>query len=205
VGTFAQASSKTRPFYVEDGVVSGAGYAASSPAIGQAPPGTIMKATLLALLFLSGGALAAEPAAPAMPSHVMTRASEITWGDPPPFFEHGAQFALVAGDPGTAGNLFVVRLKMPAGYRIARHWHPGDEHVTVLEGSLTLAMGEGGKVHTATFGPGDYVLLPARMQHEASTTDGAVVQVHGMGPFAINYVDPKDDPRNRAADAGKSK
>lgn len=165
-----------------------------------------MKSTLLfSLLLLSGGVWAAEPAAPPMSDHVMTRAADVAWGDPPPFLERGAQFALVAGDPSKAGSLFVIRLKMPAGYRIARHWHPGDEHVTVLEGSLTLAMGEGEKAHKASLGSGDYVLLPAHMQHEASTSEGVVVQVHGTGPFALNYVDPKDDPRNRAAQPAKSK
>ena len=166
-----------------------------------------MKASLLCLLLLSGSALAAEPAAPAATAseHVMVHASHIAWGDAPPFFERGAKFARISGDPGAAGSLFVIRLKMPAGYRIARHWHPGDEHVTVLEGSLTLDMGEGDKAHKATFGPGDYVLLPAHMQHQASTTKGVVVQVTGIGPFAINYVDPKDDPRNRKTKATKSK
>jgi hypothetical protein len=43
------------------------------------------------------------------------------------------------------------------------------------------------------------------MQHEASTTTGAVVQIHGTGPFQINYVDAKDDPRNRKAEPAKSK
>ena len=169
-----------------------------------------MKAPLFCLMLMSGVALAGEPATPATPAtpasgHVMARAADVAWGDPPPFLERGAQFALVAGDPGTPGNQFVIRLKMPAGYRVARHWHPGDEHVTVLEGSLSLDMGEGGNTHTASFAPGDYVLLPAHMQHEASTKDGVVVQIHGVGPFALNYVDPKDDPRNRKAEPAKSK
>jgi hypothetical protein len=69
--------------------------------------------------------------------------------------------------------------------------------VTVLEGDLTLEMGDGANRHSATFGPGDYVLLPAHMHHMASTSAGAVVQVHALGPFEINYVDPKDDPRKR--------
>jgi quercetin dioxygenase-like cupin family protein len=164
-----------------------------------------MKTLLPALLLLCGGASAAEPAAPAGASdHVMLRAGEVAWGDPPPFLRRGAQFARVAGDPGTAGSVFVIRLNLPAGYRIARHWHPGDEHVTVLQGALTLSMGEAAKAHSETFGPGDYVLLPARMQHEASTTAGAVVQLHGMGPFALDYVDPKDDPRHDKAAAAKS-
>ncbi|QSX78871.1 cupin domain-containing protein [Agrilutibacter solisilvae] len=130
--------------------------------------------------------------------HVMVKAAEVKWGAAPPALEPAAQAAVLAGDPGQADGLFVLRLKAPAGFVIARHWHPTDEHVTVMEGDLTLEMGDGANRHSATFGPGDYVLLPAHMHHRASTRGGMVVQVHGKGPFEINYVDPKDDPRKRA-------
>lgn len=165
-----------------------------------------MKLPTFFLLSLLPCALAAAPpqdpaAAPAQDApastHVMVKASEVKWGDPPPALERGAQAAVMSGNPGEAG-VFVLRLKTPAGYRVARHWHPTDEHVTVIEGDLTLEMGEGAQMHSATFGPGDYVLLPAKMQHAASTSGGAVVQVQGAGPFELNYVDPKDDPRKRA-------
>ena len=165
-----------------------------------------MKRPSVLLLALLPCALAAappqQPAAPAA-THTMVKASAVQWGDAPPAFERGAQAAVIAGDPAEAGGLFVLRLKAPPGFKIARHWHPTDEHVTVIEGDLTLEMGEGAQKHTATFGAGDYVLLPAKMQHMASTTGGMVVQVHGAGPFAITYVDPKDDPRQRAPAAAK--
>ena len=69
----------------------------------------------------------------------------------------------------------------------------------MIEGDLTLEMGDEAQRHSASFTQGDYVLLPAQMHHMASTTGGAIVQVHAMGPFELNYVDPKDDPRKRAA------
>lgn len=165
-----------------------------------------MKRPSLLLLALMPCALAAAPQASEAPAsaHVMVKAAAVQWGDAPPAFEPGARAAVMAGDPGRAG-LFVLRLKTPAGFRIARHWHPTDEHVTVIEGDLTLEMGEGAKRHSATFGPGDYVLLPAKMQHAASTTAGMVVQVHGTGPFELIYVDPDDDPRKREPAAAKRK
>ena len=147
--------------------------------------------------------LSPPPTAPDMAVHAMKKAAELQWGDAPPAFERGAQAAVVSGDPAKAGSLFVIRLKAPAGFRIARHWHPSDEHVTVLEGDLSLDMGEGADQHTASFGPGDYVLLPAKMQHAASTTGGVTLQVHGMGPLELVYVDPKDDPRKRAPKAAE--
>lgn len=157
--------------------------------------------SLLFLALLPAFAFAGQDAAPtatAPAGHSMVRAAETAWGDGPPVLPKGVQAAVLYGDPGKAGP-FALRLKAPAGYRVPRHWHPADEQVTVIEGELTLSMGEAASAHADTFGPGDYVNLPARMQHEASTQDGAVVQINAMGPFEITYVDPKDDPRKAAA------
>jgi quercetin dioxygenase-like cupin family protein len=154
---------------------------------------------ILLLLALSGGALAANPdmpdAQPAM-QHAVTRAADTAWGPAPPMLPAGAQIAVLAGDPGKEGN-FTIRLKMPPGYRVPRHWHPTDEAVTLVEGDLTLSMGDAAAAaQDETLAPGDFINLPTPMRHEASSKDGAVVQIQSMGPFEITYVDPKDDPRN---------
>jgi quercetin dioxygenase-like cupin family protein len=143
------------------------------------------------------GIAASQDAQP--PGHVMTTPSEIKWGDPPKVFEKGATFAVVSGDPSKTG-IYVVRLKMPAGYKIAPHWHPTDEHVTVISGQFALGMGD--KIDEATakaLPPGSYALLPAKMHHYAVAKSEAVVQVHGMGPFALTYVNPADDPSKRVS------
>ena len=151
---------------------------------------------LFLLLSLSTGlALAQDDAAAAAPSaHSMVRAAETAWGDGPPMLPAGVQVAVLYGDPGKAGP-FAIRLKAPAGYRVPRHWHSTDEQVTVIDGELALSMGEAASAHSESFSAGDYVNLPARMQHEATMQDGAVVQINAMGPFEITYVDPADDPR----------
>lgn len=132
------------------------------------------------------------------PKHIMTAPADITWGDPPPVFERGASFAVMAGDPGQPG-LYVVRLKMPAGYTIAPHWHPTDEHATVISGTLALGMGDKIDDSSAKNLPvGSYALLPAQMHHYAVARTDTIVQVHGMGPFALTYVNPADDPSKRA-------
>lgn len=142
---------------------------------------------------------AASTPAPAASAHVMYDAGQLEWGEAPPPFERGAQAVVLSGDPGKPG-LFVLRLKAPAGYKVAAHWHPTDEQVTLLEGDLTLTMDPHGKgAHEHTFTPGGYVLLPAKMHHAASTRTGMTVQVSGMGPFELHYIDPKDDPRKRPA------
>ena len=141
------------------------------------------------------GARADEVKAPA---HVAVAPADLTWGAPPPVFEKGASFTVVSGDPGRAG-LFVVRLKLPAGYKIAPHFHPTDEHVTVLSGTFGVGMGDKIDMSALVKLPaGGYALMPASMHHYAVAIGDATVQVHGMGPFALTYVNPGDDPSKRS-------
>ena len=149
---------------------------------------------------LGAGLAAAQTAQPAAGAsdHVHTEARQLKWGPVPPMLAKGAQITVVSGDPGKEGP-FVVRLKMPAGYKIAPHWHPTDEHVTVVAGTFALGMGDTFDPKAAeSLTPGGYALLPAEMHHFAWTKDGATVQVHGMGPFVLNYVNPADDPSKGA-------
>lgn len=149
----------------------------------------------IALVIVCGSAAAQPPAKG--PAHMLLTPPEIKWGAPPPVFEKGMSFTVIAGDPGMAGP-YVVRAKMPAGYKIAPHWHPTDEHVTVLAGALALGMGEKfEKAGMKTLPAGGYALLPADMRHFAMATTATTIQVHGQGPFVLNYVNPADDPSKR--------
>ena len=158
------------------------------------------KALGLAIFITALGMLmAAEPAPAPVPGHVQVVPTDIKWGDPPPVFEKGASFAVLSGDPSKPG-LFAVRLRMPAGYKIAPHWHPTDEHVTVVSGTFALGMGD--KLDKAAAKPmpaGGYALLPAEMHHYAIAITDTIVQVHGNGPFVLTYVNPSDDPSKRVA------
>jgi quercetin dioxygenase-like cupin family protein len=133
---------------------------------------------------------AADPAGPMQPE-------EIKWGPAPPAFLAGAKIAVLAGDPAKTGPV-TLRLKMPAGYVIAPHWHPTDERVTVISGQLGLGMGDTlDKKNSKVLKPGGYAVAPAEMHHFAWTKTGAIVQVDLMGPFAITYVNPADDPSKK--------
>ena len=150
--------------------------------------------SLVVLLVAAGAALAQGTAS----QHVLVEGKELKWGAPPPIFEQSAKFTVVSGDPGKAG-LYVVRLDMPAGYKIMPHWHPTDEHVTVLSGTFALGMGEKfEESKMKALQANGYALLPAEMRHYAMAKSRAVVQVHGMGPFQLTYVNPADDPSKRA-------
>jgi len=66
---------------------------------------------------------------------------QIKYGPPPPFVAPGAQLAVLEGDPGASSGDFTIRLKMPDGYKIAPHWHPKRENVTVISGNFKVGMG----------------------------------------------------------------
>jgi len=110
----------------------------------------------------------------------------------------GAQMAVVKGDPSKAGD-FTIRVKMPAGYTVPPHSHPGDEVVRVM-GDGTLSYGMGDKLDRANVGSltkGYHVTMAAGMNHYVFTTDPIELQVSGTGPFAITYANPADDPRKK--------
>lgn len=136
----------------------------------------------------------APPAAAPAQAH-----AGIQWGPAPPFFPQGARFAVLQGNPGGAG-VYTVRLSMPNGYTIKPHWHPTDEHITVIMGTFKVGMGDSVETgHMQALGAGDFITAPARAHHYAVAQGQTVVQVHGMGPFAITYVRAADDPRTPTA------
>ena len=150
-------------------------------------------------ILIVAAVLLAQALAVAADSPVVLSAKEVKWGAPPPVFPPGAKFAVIAGDP-AATCLITVRFEMPAGYTIPPHFHPTDEHVTVLRGSFSLGMGDViDKSHALTLSAGGYGVAMANMHHYAYTTTGATIQVHMQGPFALTYVNPADDPSKKRA------
>jgi quercetin dioxygenase-like cupin family protein len=121
----------------------------------------------------------------------------LKWGPAPNFFEKGSQITVIAGDPFKSGE-YTLRLMMPKGYKIAPHFHPTAENVTVIKGTFHIAMGDKLDPKSGTtLKTGGFVSLPAQMHHYAWASGATIVQVHGEGPFAITYINPADDPRNR--------
>ena len=127
-------------------------------------------------------------------THILVPAAQVKWGPAPPSVPKGVQLAVVSGNPGASGP-FVIRLKIPAGQKVAPHWHPTDENVTVISGTVAFGMGEKfDQAALKTLSAGGYALMPAEMRHFAMAKTAVVLQVHGMGPFVLNYVNPADDP-----------
>jgi len=122
----------------------------------------------------------------------------IQWGPPPPFVMAGAQLAVLEGNPGASSGDYTVRLKMPDGYRIAPHWHPQRENVTVISGNFKVGMGDVfDKDKMATFPAGSFAYLDPDMHHYAMASGEVIVQVHGQAPLAFNYVNAGDDPSRK--------
>jgi quercetin dioxygenase-like cupin family protein len=102
------------------------------------------------------------------------------------------------GDPFKDGSSYTLRLKMPKGYKIPPHWHPTDENVTVIRGTLGAGMGDKfDPTKGELMKPGGFVRMPQGVHHFAWAQTPTIVQVHGVGPFAFSYVNPADDPRNQ--------
>jgi quercetin dioxygenase-like cupin family protein len=131
-------------------------------------------------------------------SHTIITPNDVKWGPAPPSLPSGAQIAVLSGDPSKA-EPFTIRLKAPDGYKIMPHWHPTDENVTVLEGTFVMGTGEKFDEAAAHAMPaGSFVRMPKGTRHYAMAKGQTVVQVHAVGPFVINYVNPNDDPRKQA-------
>lgn len=161
-------------------------------------------AVAIGLVMLAGTLVAQESGMMKGPAHAMLNAGDLKWGPPPAILEQkGATFTVISGDPGQAG-LFTVRLKLDAGYRINPHWHPTDEHLTVLSGVFQIGMGDTfEKTKLKDITGGGYVLLPAEMKHYGMAKTPTVLQVHGNGPFTLTYVNASDDPTKKVSETSK--
>jgi quercetin dioxygenase-like cupin family protein len=123
--------------------------------------------------------------------------SSITWGAAPAVLPPGAKAAVIEGDPGQAGA-FTLRLWLPDGYTIPPHFHPVAEHVTVIQGTFMVGMGD--QLDASKFAQlpsGTFGLIPPGMKHFARAKGEVVIQLHGTGPWGLIYVNPADDPRGR--------
>ncbi len=129
-------------------------------------------------------------------AHTVSMPDTLKWVEPPVL--PGAQLAVVQGDPSKEGP-FVYRLKMPAGYKVPPHLHKASENVTVLSGTFSIGLGE--KFDRASgqeLPTGGFVSVPPNHPHYAwAGSRETVVQVHGVGPTDLRFVNPEDDPRKK--------
>jgi hypothetical protein len=130
-----------------------------------------------------------------LPDHIMLTPEEMKWADGPASLPVGAQYTVIEGDLTKEGP-FTARFKLPANYTIPPHWHPAIEHVTVIKGSFHMGKGERFDKSKAMKLPlGGFAMMNIGTKHFAFTTEETIVQIHGIGPWGITYVNEEDDPR----------
>jgi quercetin dioxygenase-like cupin family protein len=129
------------------------------------------------------------------PDHKAWAPGELEWGPAPDVLPAGAKLAVLEGDPTKRGE-FTMRLKMPDGYRIPPHFHPRMEHVTLISGSAYVGMGDKfDESKMSGMSVGTFAWIKPGAHHFAMAKGETVIQLHGNGPWELNYVNSQDDPR----------
>lgn len=162
--------------------------------------------TTIALLPLAAGAQTKPPTkagAAAKPVPSVVELGSEKWGDVPaaalvgtPSVDMGGtlRVAVIQGDPMTAGRSYTLRLSCTDGLKIAPHWHPTTENVTVVKGAAAVGMGTKWDDAALKDVPtGGFFTAGAQMRHFAQCKGDTVLQVHGIGPFVVNFVGPDDN------------
>jgi len=157
-----------------------------------------------ALLALIAGAQTKEPAKKSSAraaSPMIVESGQEKWGDIPagvlvgtPSVEIGGtlRVAVLQGDPMKAGATYTLRLSCIDGAKVAPHWHPARENVTVIKGGAAVGMGTKWDDAALKDLPlGGFFVAEAQMRHFAQCKGDTILQVHGVGPFVINFVGPE--------------
>lgn len=128
------------------------------------------------------------------------RSEDVEW-KPFAAFPPEARLAILVGDPALVGP-YVIRVKLPSGVRMAPHRHAEDRIYTVISGVFHIGLGdEFDAAKLRAFAPGSVIVLPGGQSHFHWAKSGEyVTQVTAIGPLALGYVHPADDPRQ----AGRS-
>lgn len=127
--------------------------------------------------------------------HVLGTQDDLEWGAVASM-EEGAEIAVIEGDL-SKEEPFTFRLRLEDGYEIKPHVHPAYERITVLSGTLHFAHGEEFDPDaTQALQEGDYAIMAPDEPMFGYAEGETIFQLHGEGPWGIEYVDPGDDPRD---------
>ena len=122
-------------------------------------------------------------------AHKIVRFADLKWI---PIMK-GCELASVSGDFNADNAAFVLRIRCADGIKVPAHWHPTDENLTVLKGTFLVATGETfDESKLQTMNVGNFVMMPKEMRHFALCKGETIVQIHGMGPFKVNWVNPSE-------------
>jgi quercetin dioxygenase-like cupin family protein len=122
---------------------------------------------------------------------------DIDW-EPYPGFPPSVRNATVVGDPTKPGP-YTVRVKVPAGVKLLPHKHPEDRVYTVISGVFYIGLGDRFDAEKLqAYAPGSVIVLPGGTDHFHRAKSGEYVsQVTAIGPLGLEFIESKDDLRNK--------
>ena len=89
---------------------------------------------------------------------------------------------------------------MPGGVKLMPHSHPEDRIYTVISGIFYIGLGnEFDAEKLQAYPPGSVVILPGNTSHFHWAKSGDyITQGTAIGPLGLEYINAKDDPRNKS-------
>jgi len=122
---------------------------------------------------------------------------DIDW-EPFPAFPAAVRLAVVVGQPSQEGP-YTIRVKVPHGVKLMPHRHPEDRIYTVISGIFYIGLGDQfDPEKLQAYPPGSVIILPGNTSHfHWAKSSEYVSQVTAIGPLGLEYINTKDDPRNK--------
>lgn len=132
----------------------------------------------------------------AQAQQVTAASGEVKWVNAPASLPAGAKLAMLQGDLAKPGPL-AFQLKLPAGYKLMPHSSPAIDRIIVVSGNFNL--GSGDKFDNARTMPlsTGYVHWPEKSTYFGWAKEETIIEIQGAGPFAVSYVNPRDDPMKK--------
>ena len=112
-------------------------------------------------------------------------------------FPPSVRLAVIVGQPSEAGP-YTIRVRVPRGVKLMPHRHPEDRVYTVMSGVFYIGLGDQFDADKLqAYPPGSVIVLPGNTSHfHWAKSSEYVTQVTAIGPLGLEYISPKDDPRN---------
>jgi uncharacterized RmlC-like cupin family protein len=121
--------------------------------------------------------------------------SEMKWSPQGALALTGLEQVNLVGDPAKPGP-YTIRLRFPAGYKVAPHTHPDSREITILFGTVHTGYGDKFDAEKLKALPaGSFYTEPANVSHFLEMREAVMVQVSGMGPSGRKFVNPADNPK----------
>jgi quercetin dioxygenase-like cupin family protein len=124
-------------------------------------------------------------------------AEDIEW-QPFAAFPPSVRLAVVVGQPSKAAP-YTIRVRVPHDVKLMPHKHPEDRVYTVISGVFYIGLGDQFDADKLqAYPPGSVIVLPGNTHHfHWAKASEYITQVTAIGPLGLEYVNEKDDPRNR--------